>query len=238
MKFFRYFPKIQYDLDGNNYYREVVNLFRASKIVSGIDDDISFYRTYTIQDGERPDHISTKLYGTHEYYWTFFVINEKLKNAFNDWPGTVKEVEDYVKETYTGQYIAYSGNDLYDKFVVGETIRGFISGATAEIVDKSTDLGWIRVTNVNGAFKVGELIRGDTTLDSIDYFEGMGEFYNAAHSYVNATGDTVTRFTPNASLVSNYDYEVQRNEEKRDIRVIRPEYIGRVKRQFRDSING
>ena len=79
MKYFRYFPKLDYDLDDNKQFRQAVDLFRISKVVSSVEDDITFYRYYTIQDGERPDHVSQSLYNTVDYYWTFFLSTQILK---------------------------------------------------------------------------------------------------------------------------------------------------------------
>jgi hypothetical protein len=235
MKYFRYFPSLKYDLDDNKSTREVVDLFRLSKVVNSITDDISFYRTYTIQDGERPDHVSMNIYGTQEYYWTFFLVNEGLKNVYENWPRTVQQLEDYVSEKYPYEYLSHEEYDLFNKFEVGENIRGLISGATATIVDLNTNLGWIRIKDRSGTFIQNELIRGDSTLDEVSY-EGGGLFYYAAHHY-ELDGEVVPRSTPLAAMVSNYDHEVSVNEAKRDIRVIRPEFVGDVKRQFRDSIN-
>lgn len=235
MRYFRYFPKIQYDLDDNNATREIIDVFRLAKVVTVIEDDISFYRLYTIQEGERPDHVSKKIYGNQEYYWTFFFVNEGLKNIYDDWPRTVTEMAGYIDLQYPDEYIKYNAFDLHSKFQVGETIQGLISGATAIIVDKSTDLGWIRVKNRTGTFQQNEIFRGLISLDNATV-DGYGQFKFAAHHY-EKDGYVVTRDTPGAALVSNSDYEIEENEAKREIRVIRPEFIGTVKRQFREAIN-
>lgn len=236
MKYFRYFPKLDYDLDDNKTTRQIVDVFRMGRVVSAITDDISFYRNYTIQEGERPDHVSMNIYGTQEYYWTFFIVNETLKNAYTDWPRTRTEVEEWIDENYTGEYIKYDNYDLSTKFEIGETVQGLISGATATIVDKNADLGWIRINNKTGVFQNGELFRGLTSLDN-GTVDSTGAFKFAAHHY-EKDGYIVNRDTPSAAIVTNYDYEIEQNESKRDIRVIRPEFITKVKRQFREAING
>jgi len=237
MKYFRYFPKMRYDLDGNGSTREVVDIFRLSKIITDYKDDITFYRTYVIQDGERPDHVSQKLYGEQEYYWTFFIINKELKNYYEDWPKTSGELEISVKQRYPGYIFKYDGFDLVNKFVIGETLRGMISGATCTIDMINTNLGWVKISNIVGDFVPGELVRGDTTLDQINH-GGVDFYYNANHHFENADGEYVWRGEPGAAAVSISDYEKNVNELKREIRVIRPEFVGKVKRQFRDSLNG
>ena len=74
MQYFKYFPKLQYDLDDNKATKEIVDVFRFAKIVSNTTvDDITLYSYYDVIDGERPDHVSQRLYGTPDYYWTFFL---------------------------------------------------------------------------------------------------------------------------------------------------------------------
>ena len=58
MRYFKHFPKIEYDLDANGQTRTIVDTFRFAKIVTEFKDDITFYRFYDIQEGERPDHVS------------------------------------------------------------------------------------------------------------------------------------------------------------------------------------
>lgn len=236
MRYFRYFPKVAYDLDDNKTTRDIVDVFRMGRVVSTITDDISFYRNYTIQEGERPDHASMTIYGSQEYYWTFFIINEHLKNSYTDWPRTRDEVEEWINDNYTDEYIKYTNYDLAEKFTIGETLQGLISGATAIVTEKNTDLGWIRVKDRTGTFQTNELFRGLTSLET-GTIEGTGAFKFAAHHY-EKDGYIVNRDTPLAAMVSNYDYEIEENESKRDIRVIRPEFITKVKRQFREAING
>lgn len=237
MKYFKYFPKLDYDLDDNNQFRKAVDLFRISKVVTSIQDNITFYRYYTIQDGERPDHVSQALYKTVDYYWTFFLVNPTLKNYYTDWPKSRGKFEEYINETYKNEYIGIDTYDFFDKFQIGETIQGLVSGATATIVSKNTSLGWIEIKDRTGTFIPNEIIRGLVSLDFIT-ISGVGPFKNAAHHYEDGDGNWVPRSTPNAAIVTYSDYDFQKNEDKREIRVIRPEFVNQVVSQFRESING
>ena len=46
-------------------------------IVDQLKDDTTSYGTYDILDGDRPDQVSFKLYGTPNYHWTFYYLNDK-----------------------------------------------------------------------------------------------------------------------------------------------------------------
>ena len=73
MAYFSNFAQIEYDFDGTGTNRTIKNLAQYSTILSKNLDDASFYSYYNIQDGERPDNVSQKLYDTAEYYWIFFI---------------------------------------------------------------------------------------------------------------------------------------------------------------------
>lgn len=238
MRYFKYFPKIKYDLDNNKQTREIVDVFRLAKIVNQVDDDISFYRLYTIQEGERPDHVSQNLYKTPDYYWTFFFVNSNLKNLYVDWPLTFDEMNSKIEEEYSGEYLKVDSYDLFDQFVLNETITGLQSGATAVITDKNPTLGWIRIKDRTGSFNSGELIFqqvGDDIYNiQIDSTQGPFKFAPAQYVFDD---EVVNRDTPNAAIVTYSDLEIEKNDAKREIRVIRPEFVDSVKRQFREAIN-
>ena len=63
---------------------------------------------YQIQDGERPDHVSMKLYDTPNLYWTFFIANEKLKNLHSDWPMSFIQLDDHITQNYTGTALNFA----------------------------------------------------------------------------------------------------------------------------------
>jgi hypothetical protein len=249
MRYFKYFPTTQFDMDGNNQYRTVVDQWRVAKIRDVVQKNASYYRWYDIQDGERPDHVSYKLYGSVDYHWTFFVVNENLKNLYKDWPQDQAYLEEKIKDKYDEDVLTFSQvsfsitfpggvriqTEVANALTPGETIQGLISGATATYVSKDTNLGWMVVTDITGEFIAGEAIYG---LTSGDFFgiTGQTKKYNAAHHY-EKDGEVVFRLTPLASKVTFWEWEVDENENKKQIKVIRPEHVGRLASQFRKAIN-
>ena len=68
------------------------------------------------------------------------------------------------------------------------------------------------------------------------------------YEYPQESGDTTTLIElPNESattipvdsvIVTNYDYEERLQNERRRIRLLRPEFIAQVKKEFRNKMNG
>ena len=100
MSFFSQFPKIQYDINANGVKTDITDMFRYVDVKEGFIDDYTTYAYYDIIEGERPDVVSNNLYGTPDYYWTFFVINESLKQGLNTWPKSYRQFELMLEQDY------------------------------------------------------------------------------------------------------------------------------------------
>lgn len=101
MSFFNQFPVRTYDADKDGIQDTVTDIFRYVDVDDKPIDSISSYIFYEIEDGERPDIVSQKLYGTPDYYWTFFVINDSLKHGLEDWPMSTQEFNDSMEENFS-----------------------------------------------------------------------------------------------------------------------------------------
>ena len=81
MSFFKQFPLSNIAI--GQEIKKVVDIFRHVDVNDILADEISSYQYYEVLDGERPDNVSQKLYGTTDYYWTFFILNESLKRGLD-----------------------------------------------------------------------------------------------------------------------------------------------------------
>jgi hypothetical protein len=102
MSFFRQFPLTTYDLQKTGALTRVTDLFRNVTSPQIKLDPTIAYTDYRIIDGARPDVVSQLLYGDPDYYWTFFIINDKLKSGHTSWPMSSGQMETYLTEEYDG----------------------------------------------------------------------------------------------------------------------------------------
>lgn len=100
MRFFTQFPKTSLKIGDENTDTAVIDIYRHVDINEKLIDDITTYRFYDILDGERPDTVSTKLYTTPDFHWSFFIINEHLKDGLNAWPQSYSEFESFIERKY------------------------------------------------------------------------------------------------------------------------------------------
>lgn len=190
MPFFKQFPKVQYDFNRTGITQNMVDLFRSVRALPTFLDEYSAYRYFNVENGERPDVVSERLYGTTDYYWTFFVINEHLHDGYRAWPLSQEDMYDYLTKNYNGYVITTNPSitrtgdglisefrdSLSGRFKIGETITGAISGASGKLTRKNVDMNQLIIQDVTGGAFIGdptlvnnstELVIGQTSGDSV-----------------------------------------------------------------------
>ena len=233
-KYFTNFPEIQYQLaDGKVVY--IKDFFRKSKIEQEALNAIVEYNLYTIPDGDRPDITATKLYGNPNLHWTFFLVND-IENYY-DWHKDQQTFERYIDKKYPGQYaIASSSTDIVaaksnnadvtNKFLLGEKITSVSTeGRVIEVLPERK-----QIAIEGGNFVANELITGKVSTKSftptsvINHKDGVSYYKNGnLRRNQEASGYT---------SVSLYNDEYEKNEAKRNIKIISPNIISNVVRRF------
>lgn len=233
MDFFRHFPTIDYDLDGSGNTKRLVDLTRYTEISAKILDDVAFYSYYSIPDGSRPDTVSLELYGSPNYYWTFFVVNRDLMNTWDDWPRSSGDLIEFVETKYPNVGAVFSASETCaNKFEIGEQILGQQSNATGILLRKYPTNGFLEIQPTSGTFIDGEDVYGTESEDSITCYQIKNMAYAPHHHEENETGVWQRRRISGTTPVSFAQYEWQLNLERSRIRVIKPEFIKLVVREF------
>ncbi len=171
MSYFKNFPVAVIDFsDFGEEPKEILisDIITNVRIRSELFTNLTYYEEYDIREGETPEIISEKFYGTPYYHWIIMLTNERY-DYINDFPLGQKQLEEYIAEKYGA---------------TADNIRHYVSTA-------------------------GYIVMSD---------------------YVNDNG------VADATPVTNYEYEVEQNESKRRIKIIPPDILGEVLRQFREIL--
>lgn len=91
--FFQKFPKVSYRFGDKESPVEFQDLSVYIDAIDQVKEYASFYQNYQIKSGERPDHVSYILYDNANYGWTFWLMNDHLRER--GWPLDNSQV--YVK---------------------------------------------------------------------------------------------------------------------------------------------
>ena len=241
MEYFNSYGDVAYRFGNEEYTVSAQDISTYIDIIDQVKNDISVYQFDHINDGDRPDQLSYKLYDTTVYHWTFYLLNDMLR--LQGWPLSSHELDVKVKKLF--DHIVLTTNDnLTGIFKEGQTVVGLISGATGKIEHRNLDLGQLIIEG-DTPFQAGETITstiqvpGGTELQSIAITSSEDE-YNAAHHYINADKEIVDidpASGPGALLteVTNYEWYRDENEKLRTVKVIRPEIVDDLVASYRQA---
>ena len=228
MSFFKQFPTINYDLKKDGSVMRMVNIFRNVRPLQNFVDNPSLYKFYEVKNGERPDTVSQRLYGTPDFYWTFFVINEFLHDGYKVWPLSQEQLFKYIKEHYSGYaittrpVIVRTGDgtisefrdSLSGRYELGETITGSVSGAIGTLTKKNIDMNQLVIQDMQNTNRYSgdgalnnnnyEFLIGSNTQDTVESYE-VFNYADAPHHYYLTDEDGIQREYTNMTFINQED---------------------------------
>ena len=122
--YFKEFPTIPYDAEGNGKFKDVKNLLRRVGIRAKVKANTSLYDTYDVKNGETPESIAHKLYGDSELHWVILLLND-VTDRFHDWPMSEAQFIKFVNDKYDNvdavhhYEISQSSGDTSKKINIG-----------------------------------------------------------------------------------------------------------------------
>lgn len=236
--FFQNFPLLAYNFGDETNPAIFQNISAYMSLIDEIKNEITAYNTIFIDDDERPDTLSYKLYGDESFYWTFFFLNDDIRES--GWP--LNELEIYENASkYYPNWTVTTQDPIYDIFLEGDTVQGLTSGATGTVVKRFLDLGQIVILKDTPAgvkdFRAGELIRANNNIADQVRLSGAVVQYNSVHHYENTDGEWVDidPFNPNTSGLIPITYLNRLralNDELREIKVFTPQTVVQIQSEF------
>jgi hypothetical protein len=205
--YFRQLPNFDYvtrssSVENISKYTETKNLFRRAKLRPDIADNILFFTKYTIIGDERPDNIAFKFYDDETLDWVILLSNNIL-NVQSEWPLTQRSFENVMLEKYGNYEVFYNGIHHYEtKEVTNSSGKTLIKSGLRISNEWQTGGGFIRKENDNG----------DVTY-SYEYYEPQ----------ISSTVEV--SFNDLVNPITNYEYEERIENEKRNIFVLKPQYL-------------
>lgn len=238
-KYFRNFGVVAYNFGNNEPPVLFNNISQYVDVVDGIKDSISFSTKHTIISGDRPDTLSYKLYGTTDYYWTFFLMNDHVRES--GWPIDQSNLFGLIKEKYPHRTVT-SNDILAVDFTVGTTVTGSVSGTVGTIIKRDLDMGQLVIETVDDkAFSSGEFIQYTATDGAFYRATLVAESaqYDAIHHYKDANGVHVDLpiydflNAPSGATAVTYRERVERrNDALKEITILKPSVIEKVVSEF------
>lgn len=214
--YFRLLPNIDYinrnreSVASINQFITTKNLFKRVKLRDDIFGNINFFQKYQIIGDERPESVAFKIYGDEVLDWLILLSNNIL-NIQTEWPLSQNSFDKFLNEKY-GSGIE-NPEEIYNII-----FNGVHHYETIEVKDSS---GVIQL-------KEGIVFTPRPTNDPA----GTPALPNFTLKYFDSglTGGTVGANVELGGFdifreVTNYEYESKIENDKRNIFVLKPQYL-------------
>jgi len=212
-KYFNYFPKTFYSSNNTSIGLDsVTNIIARFGFEQSLKNNSSAFYKYQIQESDTPEIIAHKYYGSAERHWIVLLFNDIIDPQF-DWPLKYDVLIDFVDAKYTA------------------------NGAANTTVQSG--LAWAMSTNnVQAYYKIVT----KTDIDNVTLIEKIqvdaNTYANVATSSTTITlqsGDVITQAVTKEKK-TYYDYEMEENESKREITLIKSDFVKEIEKEFKKVI--
>ena len=120
MTYFDRFPLIRYDISKNGSERLVTDILRRIAFRDRLITQASLFNDYAVKDGETPEMVAERIYGSPSFHWIVLLFNEII-DPYLEWPMSDNQLIDYLDKKYPGKALFLlneTGNFLEDEIVL------------------------------------------------------------------------------------------------------------------------
>lgn len=240
--YFERFPKVLYQFGDSEEPVLFQQLTKYVDLIDQVRDDVGTYVEYEIRDFDRPDTLSHRLYGKPEYDWTFFLMNERLREV--GWPMTVQDLYDHAQNHLFPNYtclVEIDRNDsasirsLASLYPVGQAVR--VGSTDATVVKKNLNVGEITVSadediTTETLLSYADGTNSKTLTNTVYEYEGTHHYEDENGDWIDYYFDTITTAVP----ITNLEYLESQNDQAKRIRVITKSNIEKVVGEFKRQL--
>lgn len=111
--YFSKFPQMVYDIDDTGTQaRAVVDIFHRAKFLEVVKQNLVVFYDYRVKEGETPEIIADKLYGSSQYHWVVLLTND-IFSLWDDWPLSYQQYVAFLTKKYGSVETASTTIDHY-----------------------------------------------------------------------------------------------------------------------------
>ena len=212
--YFKHFNKTFYVTGENSTSVDALtNLTTRISFVQKYIDNAALYYLYNIQDGETPEVLAYKLYNSTENHWVILMFNNIMDPQY-EWPLDQRSLGLYIEDKYSASQYADTANT------------------------SNSGLSWAQSHTKDYIITETTLIVGTNESYSNTYLVDSATYANTTTTSSNFTlenGDVI-RIDTDKQEISYFDYEVNLNDDKRAIKILKPEFVEPVFKEFKSLV--
>lgn len=112
-QYFSKFPKVAYDITGTTQFNLATDIIHRAKFREVVKKATLIWYPYTVKDGETPEIIAHKLYGSSQYHWLVLFAND-IFLIWQDWPLSYSQFIDHLTKKYGDPDTAMATHHHYE----------------------------------------------------------------------------------------------------------------------------
>jgi hypothetical protein len=212
-RYFNFFPKTLYVKPNESSDADLVtNIVSRFGFEPSFKDNNAIFYEYEIRDGDTPEIIAGKIYGDSEKHWVILNYNDIVDPNY-DWPLEQRTLNRFIDAKYT---------------------------ENADTANGQSGLTWSK-SNIKEYYKI------ETTTHNVSETITVNRYQIDANTYANVASS----FTPSFALEDGsfidieisketktfYEFEIDENEKKRNIKILKPEFVFAADQEFRRVIS-
>ena len=206
-KYFSYFPKTLYTADLKTA-QSVLNIISRFTFEKSFKDNTSVSYEYDIQDSDTPEIIASKFYKDPERHWIVLLFNDITDPQF-DWPMDYRTLISFIDDKYSANAnVGQSGSSWAESHT-----HAYYKIETRTTISTNT-----------------------ITVNKIEVNANTYANVTSSSSNVTLADGYVITIATSKNTQSYYDYEIELNETKRKIKLLKPEFVPSVESEFRNVI--
>lgn len=220
MAYFKYFSDFLYqsplkDRTSSFDHVRAKNIFRRAKIREDIFRSTVAFSKYRINANDRPDQIAEKVYGSAQYDWVVLLSNNII-NVREEWPLSDREFNRYLDTKYTAAEL----NDVhhYETTAVYDSSGKLVLPAGKTVDSNFTYQYFDYRDSINTVLETTYTFDSTTTT-----FDSTSISFDQQEVVQTLLG--VTKEVSPVKSISVYEHEIQLNDSKRNIFVLKPRYL-------------
>lgn len=184
----------------------LTNILTRAKILEELQKNPLLFYEYSVQEGDTPEIISDKYYGTPYRYWIILYANQILDPIW-EWPMSDQQLFDYLDVKYASEAQA-AGKTPFE--YVTTTVYNY------QKITTTTDL----YTNVS------------TTRETVIDLNTYNSLVPSSEIYIIPNNPNV-KIDINKNIVYILDHEKEINDSKRQIKIINETFVTRMEEQLK-----
>ncbi len=224
--YFKEFPTFfyEFDINGETSLTAVKDITKNIRFRRDVLANITVYDEYDIKEGDTPEIISEKVYGSSQYHWVIMLMNENY-DYINDFPLSELELEKYVIQKY-----AKYTEDMTDDLRAAEDILAKFSIHHYERSDGLVLFDPSQYPQIS--YEVRFKLENNSGVLT-DEFDRQLVAENSIEDIVDPpqVTDNDLRYP-----VTNWEYERKVNESKRRIKLLPPSLLNKVLQEFEELL--